>query len=76
MFVDPSHARRGLGRRLLETSENAARAEGFSSTILLAMHSGIELYLACGYVPTEPYAFSTPDGIELPCTVMTKRLDL
>ncbi len=40
------------------------------------MHSGIELYLACGYVPTEPYTFETPDGIELPCTVMTKRLQL
>ena len=74
MFVDPNHARRGLGRRLLEASENAARAEGFSSTILLAMHSGIELYRACGYVPTEPYSFATPDGIELPCTVMTKQL--
>lgn len=74
MFVDPGHARRGLGRRLLEASENAARAEGFSSTVLLAMHSGIELYRACGYVEAEPYAFETPDGIALPCTVMTKRL--
>ena len=74
MFVDPDHARRGLGRRILETAENAAREEGFSSTILLAMHSGIELYRACGYVPTEPYAFETPDGVELPCTVMIKRL--
>lgn len=74
MFVDPNHARRGLGRRLLDASENAARAEGFSSAILLAMHSGIELYRACFYVPAEPYAFETPDGIELPCTVMTKRL--
>lgn len=74
MFVDPGHARRGLGRRLLEASENAARAEGFSSTVLLAMHSGIELYRACGYVEAEPYAFETPDGIVLPCTVMTKRL--
>lgn len=74
MFVDPDHARRGLGRRILEAAENAAREEGFSSTILLAMHSGIELYRACGYVPTEPYAFETPDGVELPCTVMTKRL--
>jgi GNAT superfamily N-acetyltransferase len=74
MFVDPNHARRGLGRRLLEASENAARAEGFSSTILLAMHSGIELYRACGYVEAEPYTFETPDGIELPCTVMTRRL--
>ena len=74
MFVDPDHARRGLGRLILETAENAAREEGFTSTILLAMHSGMELYRACGYVPTEPYDFETPDGVVLPCTVMTKQL--
>lgn len=74
MFVDPELARRGIGRRILETAENAARAEGFTKTVLLAMLSGEVMYTACGYVAIEPMAFETPEGVTLGATLMEKLL--
>lgn len=74
MFVLPEYARRGIGRRILEASEEAARAEGFRRAVLLAMLSGERMYEACGYAAVEPYAMETPDGVTLRCTVMEKGL--
>lgn len=74
MFVLPEYARRGIGRKILEAAEEAARAEGFRKTVLLAMLSGERMYEACGYAAVEPYAMETPDGVMLRCTVMEKEL--
>lgn len=49
-FVDPRHARRGIGRALLERCEREARAQGFRSVELMATLPGVRLYSACGYV--------------------------
>ena len=52
MFVRADWTRRGLGRRILEASEEAARRMGFTRMDLVATLPGIPLYRAFGYVPT------------------------
>jgi GNAT superfamily N-acetyltransferase len=49
-FVDPNHARRGIGTLLLDHCENEAAAHGFSRVELMATLPGARLYAARGYV--------------------------
>jgi N-acetylglutamate synthase-like GNAT family acetyltransferase len=49
-YVDPDHARRGLGSRILAHAEAAARAAGFRRMELLATPTGEPLYARHGYV--------------------------
>ncbi len=53
MYTHPDFVRRGIGRRLLDTSERAARGEGFARVVLSATLGGERLYRACGYHETE-----------------------
>jgi GNAT superfamily N-acetyltransferase len=48
-FVDPAHARHGLGRMLLAHSEQAAMRAGFTSFEMMATLPGIRLYEKFGY---------------------------
>jgi GNAT superfamily N-acetyltransferase len=48
-FVDPAHARRGIGRALLARCEAEARAEGFTNFELMSTLTGVKLYRALGY---------------------------
>lgn len=52
-FIDPAHARQGLGQALLEHCESQARAHGFSRCELMATLPGVRLYAARGYVAGE-----------------------
>jgi GNAT superfamily N-acetyltransferase len=65
MFVDPSHARRGLGRRILEAAEDDARAAGFRRFELMATLPGVPLYRSCGYEEIERTTIELPDGVRL-----------
>ena len=49
MFVRDDWTRRGLGRRILEECEAAARREGFRTLSLMATLPGVPLYLAYGF---------------------------
>ena len=49
MFVRADWTRRGLGRRILEECEAAARREGFRQLALVATLPGLPLYLAYGF---------------------------
>lgn len=53
-FVDPAHARRGIGRALLERCESEAQAAGFRAFELMATLPGLRLYEALGYVRGSP----------------------
>lgn len=53
MYTHPDFARRGVGRRILDLCEAAARAEGFRRVELMATLSGRALYSQCGYVDIE-----------------------
>jgi GNAT superfamily N-acetyltransferase len=76
MFVRPDWTRRGLGRRIIDASEEAARAMGFRRMDLVATLPGIPLYAAAGYVPTaEVEDIVLADGVRLPCLAMTKSLE-
>ncbi|MBS2012728.1 MAG: GNAT family N-acetyltransferase [Deltaproteobacteria bacterium] len=74
MFVHPSFARRGLGRKILEACEADARAAGFSAAEMMATLPGVPLYRACGYADVAPFDVMLPNGLALPCLRMTKAL--
>ena len=72
MYTHPAHARRGVGRDILDACEAAARAEGFSHVELAATLAGEPLYRACGYQPIEHFVSRTSTGVEVPLIRMGK----
>lgn len=73
-FVDPTMARRGLGRRLLEVCAAAAREAGFTALELASTLPGEPLYRACGFEAIQRFALDLPDGVSIPLVHM--RLEL
>lgn len=74
MYTDPSFARQGVGRLVLELCEKAARSAGFKSATMMATMAGVPLYRACGYVEAEPPVTVNVDGVEVPLVRMEKQL--
>ncbi len=70
MFVRADWTRRGLGRRILEACEEAARREGFRTLALVATLPGLPLYLAYGFESLEETDVTMPDGVTIPCVSM------
>ncbi len=75
MFVRPDWTRRGLGRRIVEECEAAARREGFRQLALLATLPGVPLYLACGFEPLEEIEIAVSDGVRITGVTMEKSID-
>lgn len=73
MYTHPSHARRGVGRRVLQVCEDAARAEGFHRTVLVSTLAGEPLYRACGYEEIERF-YDSRGGEPVPLVRMEKEL--
>jgi GNAT superfamily N-acetyltransferase len=73
MYTAPAFARQGVGRRIIELCEAAAKAEGFASAELGATAGGEPLYRACGYSDIEHLEVPTPAGVTVPITRMGKR---
>jgi GNAT superfamily N-acetyltransferase len=73
-FVDPAFARRGIGRRLLDHCETAARARGFTRCELMATLPGLKLYRACGYEGATTIRHTLPNGQVIDFVPMTKSL--
>lgn len=73
-YVHPRWSRRGIGSRILEACEDAARKAGFSRVELVATLPGEPLYLARGYQKGEAMQLETPDGESLSAFRMTKTL--
>ncbi len=71
-FVHPDWARRGLGTRILETCESAARAAGFTRLTLGATLTGIPLYSRHGFQPVERVEVPLPNGGTIPIVRMEK----
>lgn len=74
MYVNPDHARRGIGKRIMELCENAARDAGFGKTEMMATLAGVPLYRACYYAEIEPVEATTPEGVIVPLIRMGKVL--
>jgi GNAT superfamily N-acetyltransferase len=75
MFVRDDWTRRGLGRRIIDACEEAARAEGFRRMELGATLPGVPLYAACGFEPVEELEVVLADGVPLSCLWMAKPID-
>jgi GNAT superfamily N-acetyltransferase len=75
MFVRDDWTRRGLGRRIIDACEEAARREGFSRMALSATLPGVPLYQACGFEPLEEVDTVLVDGARLTCVSMEKPID-
>ena len=73
-FVHPEWARRGIGSRLLEICERAARAEGFTRCELGATLPGVPLYQKHGYLERERVALPLANGETLPIVKMEKAI--
>jgi GNAT superfamily N-acetyltransferase len=73
-FVDPAHARRGIGSLLLAHCESEARAQGFMRIELMSTLPGLNLYAARGYVAGERVSHPVGGGVLLPLVRMEKPL--
>jgi GNAT superfamily N-acetyltransferase len=71
-FVDPNHARQGIGRALLERCEAEARARGFTRFELMGTLPGVRLYEALGYTRGEPVDYPVGQGVTIEFVPMRK----
>lgn len=72
-FIDSRHARRGLGRMLLDRCEAEAARAGFTEFTLMATLPGKRLYEVCGYVGDASIEHALPGGLSITFVPMTKR---
>ncbi len=74
MFVHSDFTRRGLGTRILEACEDAARAEGFTHLALMATMPGLQLYRSWGFGDEQPQDLVMPDGVTVPGVAMSRKI--
>ncbi len=72
-FVEPRHARQGLGRAILEHSESEAMRAGFTAFALMATLPGVPFYERCGYVAGAAITHVLPGGLEIQFVPMTRQ---
>lgn len=72
MFTRSDWTRRGLGRRILEACEAAAKAEGFLTLALMATLPGLRLYASYGFQVIEQVQIPLPDGTTIGGASMQK----
>ena len=73
-FIHPEHARRGIGRALLERCEAEALAHGFSRCELMATLPGVRLYAASGYRAGDPIQYELRPGLTIEFVPMNKSI--
>ena len=71
-FTHPEWVRKGIGRRIIQACEEAAKAEGFTRLELVATLPGEPLYAAMGYAVTARMDIPMSDGTTLPAAHMKK----
>src|SRR5580693_2363186 len=71
-FVDPDHARRGIGRALLERCESEARARGFRRLERMGTLPGLRLYEALGYKRGAMVHYPVGDQVTIEFIPMSK----
>jgi GNAT superfamily N-acetyltransferase len=73
-FIDPAHARRGLGSLLLDQCESEAAARGFQRVEMMATLPGQKLYSARGYAPVGHVSHELAPGLHIEFVPMRKDL--
>jgi N-acetylglutamate synthase-like GNAT family acetyltransferase len=71
-FIHPDFARRGIGSKILEACESAARSAGFRRFEMGATLTGVPLYLARGYGIVERIEVPLHNGHALSVVRMVK----
>jgi GNAT superfamily N-acetyltransferase len=71
-FVEPTMARRGLGRLLMEHCEAEALRAGFRMLELVSTLPGEPLYLASGFNIVERFDLRLPGKVDVPVTRMNR----
>ncbi len=74
MFVRADWTRRGLGRAILESCSQAARAEGFTRLALMATLPGEQLYRAYGFRELARPMLTLPDGVVVQGVAMEREI--
>jgi GNAT superfamily N-acetyltransferase len=72
VFVEPSAARRGVGRRLMHRVETEVRAAGRSRLKLWASLNAVPFYQALGYRSIRPARWPLAEGLEMEHRLMEK----
>lgn len=73
MYTHPDYTRRGIGRKILEVSEEAAREAGFRVLEMAATLAGEPFYKRCGY--TVERRWQDKNGaVPVPLLTMVKTL--
>lgn len=65
LFVDPAHAGRGTGRRLVDFARAKFRAAGYRDMFTLASLNAVGFYERCGFRAEGRGSFSVGKGLEL-----------
>ena len=73
-FIHPNWARKGIGRRIIQACEEAAKADGFTRMELVATMPGEPLYAAMGDEITKRFDQPLPDKVAVPLAHMKKQL--
>jgi N-acetylglutamate synthase-like GNAT family acetyltransferase len=71
-FVHPAWARRGIGTRILDACEAAARSAGFTRFEMGATLTGVPFYEARGYAARDRFSAPLPGGESLAIVRMEK----
>ncbi|MFO1039071.1 MAG: GNAT family N-acetyltransferase [Geminicoccaceae bacterium] len=74
MFTHPDHARRGIGRMILDAAEKGSAAAGYHRMVLTATMSGHPFYRRNGYREVETTTTLLADGREVAVVAMEKDL--
>lgn len=75
VFVSPSQAGKGIGRRMLTALEALAIRNGLTKLGLSSSINAVRFYTMAGYQLEGPSMFSHSAGFDMPCCLMTKKLE-
>lgn len=73
-FVHPKWARRGIGSRILQACEDAAKSAGFARLEMGATLTGVKLFQARGYAAVESLEVPLTNGVTFPIVRMAKQV--
>jgi GNAT superfamily N-acetyltransferase len=74
IFVDPDHARGGLGRAIMARAEADIAAHGFGRAGLVATLMGVPFYAALGYRAGRPVVLNLAPGVRFIGLAMERAL--
>ena len=74
-FVHPDWARRGIGRAIMSSCEDAIAQAGFRRVEIVATLPGEPLYASFGYTVMERYSIPMRGGLSLPVVRLGKLFD-